>query len=290
MTDETNPKLKPNFHWTVSKGEPVPPPGELISDGAAPAAENPNAAAQDGTASAIKPEGMETEATAADGEQLPGIKEEQPRRKSLRERNIIRLLELGDEAVQMRDYRMARKYYMEARDIFDSREALDRLRDLDKARMDRLRAMMPDSEDRRGRKGSRKYGRRSRKEDSGKRTPFRHKDERPRPESKAQSAGEEGENIQDTSGSIEETNRKRRSRAERPFRKDSFRREGGEGREGRSWHARRSERPQDRPGSLFGKFGRSFGGPKKRFGKPFGKKSFGKKPFAARKSLSGKKG
>lgn len=77
-----------------------------------------------------------------------GIPEEKPHRKSLRERNIIRLLELGDEAVSQRDYRAARRYYNEARNVFNSREAIERIRDLDRSRREAIKNLIFDPQKR----------------------------------------------------------------------------------------------------------------------------------------------
>lgn len=196
MTDEQSPKPEapkpdPHIHWTLSKGEPPEPPTPPESEEAENAegqkegnsenmAENEELPSEEAT---LIPEdsAKEEESPKENSADKPEGQEEPPRRKSLRERNIIRLLELGDEAVQMRDYRMARKYYNEAKDIFGSREAVLRLKELDKARIEYIRSLINSGaiEGRRVKRDDRRGGHGRRERDSrpdgreGRRPPFR---------------------------------------------------------------------------------------------------------------------
>ena len=144
MTDLNDPKSKPHVHWTISKGEPPeqPKPEKEEQEEQSPLSEEELSAVSEENAENLPEIPEEESQDSSESAGAAEIPEEKPRRKSLRERNIIRLLELGDEAVQMRDYRMARKYYNEAKDIFGSREAVIRLKDLDKTRLDYLRSLI----------------------------------------------------------------------------------------------------------------------------------------------------
>lgn len=266
MTDPNDPKIKkPNIHWTISKGEP-PEPKPQETDGTDDDLQKISETGEANSANAEIPSVEDTmipEEKTADGtengkenaEQSP---EEPPRRKSLRERNIIRLLELGDEAVQMRDYRMARKYYNEAKEIFGSRDAILRLKELDKIRLDYIRSLINSGkvEGRRIRRGEGKsrQGRRERDSADGK--------EGRKPSFRREGFKKEGRPF----GDRPKFDRPRRE--DKPFRKDGDKRTGRDSKPGRKPFG-------GRPGGRFGKPGRKFGG--KPGGRPFGKKPFGRK-------------
>lgn len=291
MTDKPTPKPNPHIHWTVSKGEPPAPPEALLPEGEVPV----NEGAADEAASAEKAAAAQESADNADvnsaeanGEAaLPGIQEEQPRRKSLRERNIIRLLELGDEAVQMRDYRMARKYYNEAKDIFNSRDAVARLRDLDKMRLDYLRSLIYDpSKENGSRRG------RGRRDEHGGRRDHNGRAERRERRLRGKASGDSRPSFR--SG--------RNFRKEYPADKNAQAEAGTAPAEGQS-----SDRKNDKGGRPARRFPRSFGSRpgfgRREGGKPFGsrcgrpfgrkpsgKKSFSKKPFSGRRFGGPRKG
>lgn len=270
MTDKPTPKPNPRIHWTVSKGEPPAPPEELQPEGIVP--ENEEPAAGKATAQQESADNMadENAGESDTGNTLPGIQEEKPRRKSLRERNIIRLLELGDEALQMRDYRMARKYYNEAKTIFNSREAIDRLRDLDRMRRDFLHSLIydPSKENDNGRKRGEKSGRR----DHNGRAERRRQRFADKPFRAGRAMFREGEKTSEHRG--EGTG----ERPARRFSRGSGSRHGFGGRGSGKTFGSRGGRPWGRSG------GKPFGK------KTSGKKSFGRKPFSGKRSGGPRKG